>query len=446
MKKLKLFVLWLCLCCAIYPESVNIILTVQPLAGTKILVGEKEVPYKIMSRDKTLGTVRFKLEEKSDFTVSSNGFINKQFKIPADGKSEYSFLAILDKSGSQCKFQNWFTSDGAPKSVRFIDNDIIVVTLLNGRGINIFNLKTGEKKLISPPEKYAQKTGFVESLVLKHKNELWISQMTTACIHVFSIPDFQYKTSIQSSGNWSKVMEYNEKRNRVYLSNWVSQDISIINPDTYKEEKRINAGAVPRGMCFSNDEDFIFLAQFNTPDGECHGKVRTVNLDTFKIVSGAGIPGAKRHIVKDKERELIYVSDMRNDIVEVFSISNNTETKLLTTINVYNNPNTICLTPDKTELLVSCRGPNNPEKGYNYKGYYMGQLYIIDTKTFKVKDRIEAGNQPTGLDISPNGKIIALSDFLDNRIRIYRKINTVWLQKTEKTIMEILMTVFSENK
>jgi len=32
---------------------------------------------------------------------------------------------------------------------------------------------------------------------------------------------------------------------------------------------------------------------------------------------------------------------------------------------------------------------------------------------------IEAGNQPTGLDVSPDGKKIVLSDFLDNRIRVY---------------------------
>ena len=211
-------------------------------------------------------------------------------------------------------------------------------------------------------------------------------------------------------------MAYNAGLDKVYLSNWTSQDISVIDPSSYKEEKKIKTKAVPRGMAFSQDGKFIYCAQFEDSAGNSQCKLIKKSLADYKTVYEGGVKGAKRHIVTDYERKLIYVSDMRNDIVEVYSTDKD---ELVASIKVFFNPNTIQLSPDKSLLYVSCRGPNNPDKGYLYKGYVFGRLDIINTKTFTRIESIEVGNQPTGLDVSPDGKKIVLSDFLDNRIRVY---------------------------
>ena len=129
-----------------------------------------------------------------------------------------------------------------------------------------------------------------------------------------------------------------------------------------------------------------------------------------------GVRGAKRHIVSDGK--YLYVSDMLNAVVEVYSLKE--DDRLVKTVKVFSHPNTMQLSPDGKRLYVSCRGPNNPEKGYLYKGLVMGRLDVIDTETLTVIESIEAGNQPTGLDVSPDGKTIVLSDFLDNRIRVFK--------------------------
>jgi DNA-binding beta-propeller fold protein YncE len=42
--------------------------------------------------------------------------------------------------------------------------------------------------------------------------------------------------------------------------------------------------------------------------------------------------------------------------------------------------------------------------------------------TRKVIEEIEGGNQPTGLDVSPDGKYVVSTDFLDHAMRVYERI------------------------
>ncbi|MBL8032524.1 MAG: beta-propeller fold lactonase family protein [Leptospiraceae bacterium] len=90
-------------------------------------------------------------------------------------------------------------------------------------------------------------------------------------------------------------------------------------------------------------------------------------------------------------------------------------------VKVYSNPNTIAESPDGKFLYVSCRGHNNP-KSYLLKGPDFGRLMVIDIATLKVIEDLEAGNQPTGLDVSPDGKYVVLTDFLDHAMRVYERV------------------------
>ena len=82
------------------------------------------------------------------------------------------------------------------------------------------------------------------------------------------------------------------------------------------------------------------------------------------------------------------------------------------------NPNTIQLSPDKRLLFVSCRGKDNPQT-YIKPGPEYGSVFVIDAHTGAILDVIVGGNQPTGLDITLDGKFLAFSDFLDHKIKIF---------------------------
>ncbi|MGI5065926.1 beta-propeller fold lactonase family protein [Treponema putidum] len=391
-------------------------LNLQPYKNAEFFADGLKVEPKLISSDKTLGHLSFNLKDRTaSIVIKKEGFRTHILDLTSiENKKVFVVLSPIDSKYDVVKV---FSTGRKPKSVTFVNDKTVAAALLDGSGFDLIDIESGDTKRISPPKEYAEKFGFVESLVLKHKNELWVSQMPTASIHIFDLTSFEYKRTIKSTGTWSKVMAYNAGLDKVYLSNWTSHDISVIDPSSYKEESKIKTKAVPRGMAFSQDGKFIYCAQFEDSAGNSQCKLIKKSLADYKTVYEGGVKGAKRHIVTDYDRKLIYVSDMKNNIVEVYSMD---EDKLIASIKVFFNPNTIQLSPDKTLLYVSCRGPNNPDKGYLYAGYVFGRLDIIDTKTFTRIESIEAGNQPTGLDVSPDGKTIVLSDFLDNRIRVYK--------------------------
>jgi DNA-binding beta-propeller fold protein YncE len=125
--------------------------------------------------------------------------------------------------------------------------------------------------------------------------------------------------------------------------------------------------------------------------------------------------GAYRHLVLDTTGENLYASDMAGASVYVTEVATG-ETTLLASVDRL--PNTIDLSPDGRVLFVSHRGRNNPES-YLLVGPEWGSVLLIDTATGQPLDAIVAGNQTTGLDVSPDGTLLAYSDFRDDLVSVY---------------------------
>ncbi len=406
----------------------------QPYADARLSLDGTARAYSLLKAENSLGLLALRMEAGASAgavaqSIGAGGALLRISKVgyepfsislnelqAAEASGNTAFI-VLRKRGSSYTFDSAVATGRQPKSVTFIDGRRVAVPLLDGPGIDIVDVYSGLSQRIAPPAGYARHHGFVESLALAERDELWVSQMTTGSIHVFDLSTLAYKLTIRSSGVWGKVLAYNPVLDRVFFSNWVSQDISIINPKSYLEEKRVNCGAVPRGMAFSGDGLFMYLAQYEV-QGKAIGRLLKVDLSSMAIVARLGAEGSKRHIVTDDKRDLLYVSDMARDIIEVYDLGDDS---LIASIAVGAKPNTIELSPDGRLLYVSCRGPNNPDKGYLHKGYEFGRIYVIDAETLSVKEWWEGGNQPTGLDLSPDGRLVVFSDFLDDRLRVYRQ-------------------------
>lgn len=413
----RVLYLFICItfCLSLYAQTV-FDLTVQPFSGTDFFAAGVKIQPEVLETDKSIARVRFRFDTPPvKLDIKHEGF--RPVSIEGASLLQKSGFAFLSRENSQYDVEAVFQTGSKPKSLRFINDKQAAAALLDADGADIIDIQTGTVTRIKPPQHYAKQAGFVETLVLPQQNELWLSQMSSACVHIFDLAGFAYKRSIQSSGEWSKVMAYNQANNRVYVSNWVSRDISVINPLSYTEELKIPVAAVPRGMAFSQDGLYMYCAQFEDDTGKSRCRLIKKNLTDLKTLTEAGSKGAKRHIAADYRTKRLYVSDMFNACIEVYSLEDDS---LIASIRVFNNPNTIALSPDGRRLYVSCRGPNHPEKGYEHKGLVTGRLDIIDTHLLTRIESIEAGNQPTGLDVSGDGTFIVLSDFLDNRVRLFR--------------------------
>ncbi len=143
-----------------------------------------------------------------------------------------------------------------PKQVLFSpDSKFIVLPLLDDNGFDIFSV--ADKKVIqriNPPD--AKKVGFAEGLFIPEKKVFLVSQMTTANVYEYSYPGFQYLRTIPTGGVWSKFIEYSKEKNLLCVSNWCSNNISLIDYDTGKVVRIIKTAAAPRGLLFTENSKY----------------------------------------------------------------------------------------------------------------------------------------------------------------------------------------------
>lgn len=388
---------------------------IQPFENVEILTNTNNLQYKVISSDKTLGLIEIQFDEDDLKTKPTLTLINKGYDSIIYNTERYHKenlpVFIFDKEDQTHHFSNYIKTGKQPKSVTFLDSLHVSVPLLHDNGINIINIATGEVKRVQPPYKWARKKGFVETLVIEERREFWVSQMFANAIHVFDLDTYDFKQTITINGKWPKTLEFDPFRNCVYTGNWRSKDISVIDLKSKKDIYSFKLDQIPRGLSLTPDGNFLYVCQFSDSD------MLKIDLNKNEPVNRFGEVGSKRHVVITKDGKRLYVSDLGAMKIEVYNTKNDSFIKK---IKVFDKPNTIVLSHDENYLYVSCRGPNNPTLGYTKKGLEMGRIYLINTKTLTVEDFWEGGNQPTGLDISPDGKHIVLSDFLDDVLRVYK--------------------------
>ncbi len=387
-------------------KSVN--LKIFPTEYTIAVDGNTSVPQKVNPYLKKI-TLSF---GEHELLLKSNGYKDRKINVIID-KSTSELEIKLEKNDSMIEQMAVIQTGKHPKSVEFTpDGKYMVSALLEGTGVDLFSAETYKHvKRIEFPEKYAKLRNFVEVVFLPERNEMWVSQMAANAIHVVDMKDFTYKMTIPTLGIWTKIIAISNDHKLAFASNWESHDISVIDVEQYKVIKKIKVAGIPRGMAVTLDNKFLYVCIFST------GEMQKIDLSSLKIVKTMNFPkGAKRHIILDKKRNLFYVSDMYRGSIYVI---NPVDDKVIKEIPVDSKLNTAKLTPDGKYIFVSSRGPNNKES-YLLKGPIFGKIFIIDTTTYEIKEWIWGRNQPTGLDISPDGKYMVFTNFLNDELELYR--------------------------
>ena len=233
--------------------------------------------------------------------------------------------------------------------------------------------------------------------------------MTTGKIHEYSYPGFEYRRSISTGGTWSKFMVWSGEKSLIAVSNWLSNDISLIDYDTGKVHRKIKTKLAPRGMAFTNGGKSIISLSFDSGVIERFDTAAGTRSNIIEIDKAA-----MRHIVLSDDEKTAYISDMYHAQVLAVELE---KFEITDKIKVFNNPNTIDLWKGRY-LFVSSRGPNNPVD-YTLRSPKDGIITVIDTQDMSVVAKIQGGNQPTGLDVSNNGKYLCFSNFQDQNIELY---------------------------
>jgi DNA-binding beta-propeller fold protein YncE len=319
-------------------------------------------------------------------------------------------IANKDLAGQIVEYQFTISGVPSPKGIAFSpDGEEIWVTSLTNKqtGVYVFDSLTGkEKERIQLPD-----GGGVEVIFNHDGTRAYVSQMETA--RVFEIDSLKKEIVrvFETKSSWTKVLFLSADGNKLYASNWVDDNVSVFNLNTGELLDNLPSPDTPRGIYVTKDNKTLYVAGF----GE--GALQEINLVTgeSKIVYESG--GALRHIVGDEGRGFLFISDMARNKIWQFDIENK-KTTIFAETDV--NPNTIALSPDKNILFVSNRGENYSLTDYSRPGPEWGSILLFDVNTGLLLDAILGGNQPTGLDISPDGRRLVFSNFLDHNLEIYQ--------------------------
>jgi len=351
-------------------------------------------------------------EGEHEFFLQSQGYMDKRVRINVTKKTSEIEIK-LEKQNSMLEQVAELQTGMHPKSVEFTpDGKYLVSALLEGAGVDVFSVGDYKKiKTIEFPQKYVKLRNFVEIIFLPERKEMWVSQMAANAIHVVDMNDFTYKMTIPTKGIWTKIMAVTPDGKLAFASNWESHDVSVIDVAQHTVIKKIKMAGIPRGMVVTSDSRYLYVCIFS------NGQLQKIDINTMAIIKTFNFPfGAKRHILLDRKKNIFYVTDMYRGSVYIINAADD---RVIKEIPVDKKLNTAKLSPDGRYLYVSSRGPNNPET-YLKKGPVFGKVFVIDTETFEIKDWIWGKNQPTGLDISPDGRLMAFTNFLDNEIEVYR--------------------------
>lgn len=398
-------------------EDIEVVLTLEPLPFAVQLAAVPEASQFTLRRGETVlaeGTLPWSDEAIPAgplvLEVSHEGYGAETHEVFLD--EPWSTTVWLDPPDQTVDLVWMARSGGQPKGLEIAEKrgEIWVAGLSGNPSVAVHDLDTGQRLHSVRLDNH----GAVEVVLDKDEARAWFSQMETARVYELDTASANILRKMSTRSVWSKVLALSDDERFLYVSNYTHADISRISLDS-GEVDILRTVDIPRGMFLYGDH--LYVAGFD------HGELEHIDLRTKEraIVFDEG--ATLRHIAGDATAGKLYISDMRAKTIWVHDIEAGT-TEALCETDV--NPNTIDLTPDGRVLAVSTRGPNGPG-GYLTVGNAFGSIQLFDTRTGELLDAIVAGNQPTALDVSEDGKYLATSDFRDRRIRLYRLPDTATL-------------------
>lgn len=408
------FLLFLLLPLSLCPLTGDIILRSFPQDCT---VSSKGVALEPVSDDGEYR--RFILPEEShSLVLEAPGYRPLTLELPPPGKGEKNpplLEAKLEKDGLPLFKIGEIPTAVQPKSVTFSPDGryLAVASLGSSRGLQIFRTDPLEHVVdLIPPDRGKSRTGYVESCWLGSRKEVWFSQMDTGEFHVYGTDSWDYRGSWTGEGLWSKVLLANRDETRVYLSHWSSQNVTEIDTVSREVRRSFETSGIPRGLALSPDGGTLLVAIYSAD------ALDYINLETGEVTTRTYSDriGAMRHIVSDGLRGLHYVTNMARKTV--YALSDRTGL-IVRRFDVGHKPNTAQISPDGRWLFVSCRGPNNP-RTYLIEGPEYGRVYLIDLDRQEVAGWIWGRDQTTGLDVSPDSRTLAFTNFKENTLELYR--------------------------
>ena len=316
-------------------------------------------------------------------------------------------------------FQKSASTASSPKCCTFSpDGKYVYVTLLGQRdvAVQIYSVDPFEKvgTVRTAPRSDSKNYGFAEGVFYEPDGSFWFTRMTTGDYFVYQPEQDSLEAARPAGGVWTKSLEFSPNHRQLAFSHWISRRISVMDVRSRRVIRNLHTSQIPRGLAWIGNDTLAVALYGGANSTDCGIEVFDVRTGR-KVETMLEYRSAMRDVRYDDIDKMLYYDDMRFAIVYKYDWI---ERKTVGELEVDSHPNTIRLTPDGEYCFVSCRGPNNPD-GYTLPSPRDGEIVVLQTDPYRVLTAWQQGNQPTGLDISPDGCYLATTDFMDNRVHLY---------------------------
>ncbi len=368
------------------------------------------------------GTTPFRVESGGGEAVvqlSAPGKETREDRVSIDGDTLHRVCMSDEGQLLECV---WRLRCGLrPKAVLFSPDgsELWLAALYDKPALEIYDTTTWEEIGSVELGDY----GAVELHFSEDGSKLYASQLETNLVYEVDVATRTVLRQFPTLGTFPKIIEISPDGHTLWSSNWKTRNLVRVDLDS-GESTAVPSVRTPRGMYATADGRYLFVAGYG--GGELQRIDRQTGESEILFTNG----GALRHIVADESSNTLFISDMRGSVLWTWPIDGQPGDEPTLLARLDPNTNTIDISPDGQVIFVSNRGRNNPET-YMKAGPEWGSVLVIDARSGELLDAIVAGNQPTGLDLSADGTLLAHSDFRDNRLNIYRVPSTEELRAGE---------------
>jgi YVTN family beta-propeller protein len=177
----------------------------------------------------------------------------------------------------------------------------------------------------------------------------------------------------------------------VYVSNWLSNNISVIDPASNQVTATIPGLIAPKGMAASPDGSRLYVAN------QDQSSLAVINTVSRSVVDTIFLPDVPFGFVLSLDGRRAYVAFPFGNFLGVYDLGRKTE---LARIPMAGQPSAVAISPDGLHVYVtSADGPC---------------VYVIETLFNRLAHQISIGFSSLGIAISPNGsRLYVVSQYPD---------------------------------
>ena len=196
-----------------------------------------------------------------------------------------------------------------------------------------------------------------------------------------------------------KILRPSPDGRYVFVSNWNSHSISVIDSDSFRVLKEIKVGWVPRGVAFTIDSRYAYVVNMGG------FTISKIDVDSLKVVRtiSKGVGNRPRHIVATPDSQYLLFTCHGDGYVRKLDLKTDS---IVAKVKVGVQPRSCVLDPSGRYLFC-----------VNYRS---NTVSMIEINRMEVVAEAETGLRPVGCDLTPDGKELWVTDYGSGSVHIYR--------------------------